>query len=473
VLQGVDSHGLLADRYRLDRRSHTAASGLALWRATDEVLDRTVAVHLVAGLTKAQAAQITAAAARAGAVPDARWVRVLDVGSETVDRRQRVWVVSEWVDGGTLTALIRRDPLKPPVAAALITTCAQAVAAAQQAGARHGALHPDEVLLPADGEPRLTGLELHPTMRETLRPATGTAPREYDDTRGLGALLFAMLTGRWPLPGWTGLPAVSRGDGFHPRQQRGSVNREIDDVTARALQGHFATAEAFLKALSPLPVAPLVPPPEIAEEPRRGWLKRTAWWAVPPILVAAIGVTGWVTGRDLGRVPGADRTVSPTFPQPEHHRGGAGRLVWSTPPKLTSFDPDGDGGEDPGGVGLAVDDDPSTAWSTDIYHGGPLFGGLKPGVGLLLDLGRAKQVTAARLLLSAAGADIQIRAGNTPPNQADDLALVGSGDNSPQQTRVALTRPTTARYWLLWITSLPRSGSDDYSLGVDEIALLR
>ena len=70
----------LDDRYCLveDLRS---SSGATLWRATDEVLGRPVAVRIVTGQTRAQYKAITAAVTRAGQVPDARWVRVLDVGS--------------------------------------------------------------------------------------------------------------------------------------------------------------------------------------------------------------------------------------------------------------------------------------------------------------------------------------------------------------------------------------------------------
>ncbi len=468
-MQDVEAGALLGGRYRLDRHSHIGRSGLLLWRATDEILERPVAVHLLEGLTKAQAKELTAAAARAGAVPEARWVRVLDVGTEDVERRQRVWIINEWVDGQSLTALLRREPLKPAVATELITSCAEAVVAAEAAGARHGALHPDEVLLPVDGAARLTGLELH----HALAVATGRDEPGYDDTRGLGALLFAAVTGRWPLPGWSGLPAVSRGDGYHPRQQRGSVGRDLDDITARALLGQFPDASALATALATLPSQPPLPPVEDVDEPRYRAVRRAAWWVVPPVLVTAIGIAGWVTGRDLGQVPGADRTSASTFRQPSHHshRGG-NRLVWSTPPGITSFDPAGDGSEDPGGVGLAIDDDPTTAWTTDTYHGSRNFGGLKPGVGLLLDLGRPKRVSAARLLLSAAGADIELRAGDAPPQQASDLAVVGTAAGAAQSSRLTLKAPTTARYWLLWITSLPKTGSDDYSLGVDEIALL-
>lgn len=465
----VETGNLLGGRYRLDRRSHTGASGLELWRATDEILDRRVAVHLVSGLTKAQAKELTDAAARAGGVPDARWVRVLDVGVDAVDRRQTVWIVNEWVDGQSLTSLIRRDPLKGPVATELLLDCALAVDAANQAGAHHGSLHPDEVLITAEGTPRLTGLELH----RALAAATGSSTREYDDTRGLGGLLFAMVTGRWPLPGWTGLPPASRGDGFHPRQQRGSVGRELDEITARALQGGYGSAGSLAKALGALPTAPLIAPVDDHDKPRLVRSRRIAWWVVPPVLITALGIGAWIAGRDLGRVPGADRQAVSANPPAKHGHSGGNQLVWKKPPSVTSFDPDGDGAEDPGGVGLAVDNDPTTGWSTDIYHGSADFGGLKPGVGLLIDLGRAKQVTGARLLMSEPGADVQLRAGDAPPAEASDMPLVADSNNTAASSRLALKEPTRARYWLLWITKLPASGSGDFSVSVNEIDLLR
>jgi hypothetical protein len=462
VPQPVEAGRVLDGRYRLDEHHHTAGDR-QLWQATDEVLGRRVAVHLVAGRTRSDAKLFAAAASRAGSVPDARWVRVLDVGTEPAGRRVDVWIVSEWIDGQPLTTLLRREPLKDTIAVHLVATCAQAVAAAQRSGARHGSLHPDEVLLQGDGSPRLTGLETH----LALTPDDG-----YDDVLGLGALLFAAVTGHWPLAGWNGLPAVTRGDGCHPRQQRFAVSKAVDEVAARALEGSYPDADAVARALAALPSAPLVASTDDNPSLRRDRLRRAAWWIVPPVLVAAIGLTAWSAGSDLGKVPGEDRTVAPSFPQPHSHGGGATRLVWKTPPAITSFDPEGNGIEDPGGVGLAVDDDPSTSWTTDDYHGSPRFGGLKDGVGLLIDLGRAKRVTAARVLLSLPGGSFQLRAGDERPGQASDLPVVTTSTDSPASVTLQLSSAVTARYWLVWITSLPRSSPGRYSLGISEIALL-
>ncbi|HVT21412.1 MAG TPA: hypothetical protein VHE57_08505 [Mycobacteriales bacterium] len=459
---GLGAGDLLDDRYRLDRLSHTAGDR-ELWRATDQVLDRGVAVHLLAARSRTDARAIAAAAGRAGGVPDARWVRVLDVGSVPAGRKVTVWIVHEWVDGQPLTALLRREPLREPVATYLVANCAQAVAAAQQAGTRHGRLHPDEVLIPADGYPRLTGLEIHRAQ---------SADEGYDDVRGLGALLFAALTGRWPLRGWHGLPAVQRGDGVHPRTQRRSVGRALDEVTARALDGGYADAAQFARALARLPQTPLGATGDEADSYRRERIRQIAWWVVPPVLVAGVGVAAWTAGSRLGRVPGADRVAASNFAQPRDRDTTGTRLVWSAPPSLTSFDPEGNGIEDPGGVGLAVDDDPSTAWTTDTYRGSPQFGGLKKGVGLLVDLGRPKTVAAARLLLSTSGADFELRAGDNPPAQPDDLLPVASRAASPASVTMRFDHAVRARYWLMWITSLPRSGNDTYSLAVAELALL-
>src|SRR5262249_40016611 len=69
-------------------------------------------------------------------------------------------------------------------------------------------------------------------------------------------------------------------------------------------------------------------------------------------------------------------------------------------------------GEDSSPVRLAIDASQATSWHTQWYATAR-FGNLKPGTGLLLDMGKDVTVTSVRVLLgSASGADLQLRAGD-------------------------------------------------------------
>ena len=469
--------GLLIDeRYRLDqvRAQHQPRPGVqaVLWRAADTALDRPVAILLVTGLDQRSHKALAAMAAQASQVSDSRFVRVLDVGrldDGSGSRRAAVptWIATEWVDAPSLATAVRGDPLPPTVATEVVRQCAEALDAAQQSGCGHGRLHPDQVLLPVGGVPRITGLGLAAALEEEDDPT--------DDVRALGGVLYAALTGRWPLPGWTGLPVIDprSAQATRPRLIRAGIGRELDETTHRMLTGGYPDLAACRRALAALPSRPLDRAPEPTPEPGPSALRRWAWRILPPLLVAAVGATGWAVGSELGRVPNAARQHQAAVPPAKASAPGTGkaRLVWHQAPAIGGFDPEGDGQENDDEAGLAVDRDRSTAWTTDLYHADSHLGGLKSGVGLLLDLGRARSVRVAELALSAAGSDLEIRAGDQAPSQAADLPLVARRADAPQRTKVVLDSPVKARYWLVWFTNLPPDAGG-FRVGVVDVALL-
>jgi hypothetical protein len=137
----------------------------------------------------------------------------------------------------------------------------------------------------------------------------------------------------------------------------------------------------------------------------------------------------------------------------------------------SSFDPPpGDGSEEQSQTGKAIDGDPSTAWFTENYTRAD-FGGLKKGVGLLLDAGTALAPTRVQVTFTAPGATYEIRAADTAGPTRDSFPVEGTGDASRSATTtVAISNRTPHRYWLLWLTRLPRA-TGGYRAGVASITV--
>jgi hypothetical protein len=71
------------------------------------------------------------------------------------------------------------------------------------------------------------------------RPPTSPTDPAALDAAGIGAVLYAALTARWPLEAATALPAAPYVDGHlcSPRQVRAGVPADLDDIACRALAG--------------------------------------------------------------------------------------------------------------------------------------------------------------------------------------------------------------------------------------------
>jgi O-antigen/teichoic acid export membrane protein len=198
------------------------------------------------------------------------------------------------------------------------------------------------------------------------------------------------------------------------------------------------------------------------------------------VLVAATGV-GWIlthprTGAHAtasAQAPAS--TQSPASAQPSTPASAPPSALVTVralkPVSASSFDPYGDGqGENSHLAPLAIDASTATAWHTDWYTTAR-FGNLKPGTGLLLDMGRKVTITAVRLWLgSAHGADLQLRAGDTT-SVLKDLVPVARAANAGDQVGLQLTRPVHARYVLIWLTKLPPDNSGTFQASVFNVKL--
>jgi hypothetical protein len=118
------------------------------------------------------------------------------------------------------------------------------------------------------------------------------------------------------------------------------------------------------------------------------------------------------------------------------------------------YDPEGDGEpENNGDVPQSYDNDPSTAWSTLEYRGAPTFGNLKDGVGIMYDLGSDQKVAGVTLTTTTPGIKVDVRTGEDPNGPLDSYA-VGASGTVDGTSDLTFDKPATARYVLVWVTSL-------------------
>jgi len=137
---------------------------------------------------------------------------------------------------------------------------------------------------------------------------------------------------------------------------------------------------------------------------------------------------------------------------------------------VAAFGPAGTAdGDNPQLAAQAVAGNPAAPWYSQWYAT-PEFGNLKNGTGLLLDMGHPVTVSSVQLsLTSPSGADIQLRAGNSPVQP--DLQQVASASDAGGTVPFHLAAPVRARYLLIWFTKLPPDNAGTYQARVYKIAV--
>lgn len=212
---------VLAGRYRLVDLLSESGSG-RFWRAHDLVLERPVAMHVLAE-DDDRAQPLLDAASCSAQVLDARILRVLDA-----DHRDGLcYVVNEWGTGISLDILVRQTgPLGPRRSAWLTADVAGAIGRAHAAGVAHGRLNPENVLIDRYGAVRLIGLCVDAALHGI------TERDEATDRADLAGLLYCALTATWPGPSTSAVAAapVAHGEVLSPRRVRAGVPRPLDQL---------------------------------------------------------------------------------------------------------------------------------------------------------------------------------------------------------------------------------------------------
>ncbi len=292
-----------------------------VYKARQGKLKRLVALKMILTGEHAAAQDLARFQAEAEAVARLHHPNIVQV-YEVGQHAGQPYLALELCPGGTLDRKLAGTPLPAEEAARLVQAVARAMYAAHQAGVVHRDLKPQNVLLAADGQPKVTDFGLAKKLDEqTAHTQTGAilgtpsymAPEQAAgmgkdvgppaDVYALGAVLYECLTGRPPFKAATHLDTlwqVSHDEPVPPRQLQHKVPRDLETVCLKCLHKEpgrryasaLELAEDLRRFLAGEPIhARPVGPAERAVK----WVRRrpaVAGLAAALVLVAAAGFAG-------------------------------------------------------------------------------------------------------------------------------------------------------------------------------------
>lgn len=471
---------ILAERYQLEQHINSDRAGRQIWYGVDVILRRpvTLVIRYPGGPAATQMLQTAVEASR---IVHPNLVGVYDA----IDEQSRAYVVREWVDGASLRDHVATEPFDTERAIAVAHAVTAAVTAVHSTGMSHGNIHPGTVLIGRDGRVVLSDAR-----------ADGATSGE-EDVRAVGALLYYALTGYWPHAEATGphdLPDAPRdtaGSLASPRQIRAGIPDHLDALSMDLLDRRLAVppAEVLTGEFARLDAAPAEPyyhdsdiGPVRLTEPERALpvqSSRKIVLGVGALVVIAVlglfvGLRVLTADPDSGGPPGGTGapTGTPTAPadaSPTPIPLTADQVRIVDPPPGTRSELDG--------VEALVDGDLGTDWRSDTYFDGLQV--VKPGLGILIDLGEARRVASVKVELANGGAVASLRTGDTDPGATSE------GDEQIHETYTTVGEfpregstlvfsgfdsEASYQYLLVWFTELAPTG-EDYRVEVLQVTV--
>ena len=488
---------MLSGRYRLE--SKLGSGGMStVYLARDETLERWVAAKVLHREISDQPDQLERFRREARAVAQVSHpnvVAVIDAGEDG----GRPYIVFEYVDGETLKQRIDHAGKLPlDEAAAYAIEVGRGLGAAHQRRLVHRDVKPQNVLIDAEGRAKVTdfgiareleqdgltktGRVLGTTDYVSPEQAMGQPVDARSDIYSLGVLLYEMLTGEVPFEAETLVGVAMK-----------HVNEKLPDVQRKRPEVSAALAAVVERATH--------------KKPEKRYPDMSAMLAdleaALEVEVARAGGSHGQATTVLDSVPRRERRVINTrtvsiagvllvlagvaaaliiaavFNDDKSDGGGGGGGGGApTGEEVTltdaeDFDPEGTSGEHPDEVGLAIDGNPTTSWSTETYTAGPVVADSgKSGVGLIVSAEEPVEASSLSISTTNDGWAADVYAADSgPPSTIDEWGEpVGSITDAAADQEIALTPTGPARYYLIWFTTLADE-PDGGRVEVKEVAL--
>ncbi|MEM6471695.1 MAG: serine/threonine-protein kinase [Planctomycetota bacterium] len=305
---------LKVDGFEIDGVLGRGGMGV-VYRAKQSSLGRQVALKMILNpAASAESLERFEREARAVAeLNDPRFVQIHEFGIQS----ERPFMALELVEGGSLEAARRGEPLPERRAAELVEDVARAMQKAHDIGLVHRDLKPHNLLLDAEGRPKIADFGLVKRLDQSDSERTedgrvmGTvsymSPEQSrgepdigpaSDIHALGAILYCLLTGRPPYLGATRhdtIDQVRNHEPIVPSQLRPGISRDLETVCLKCLQKEpskrYATATDLADDLKRwLEGHPIIARPIGSFERSYRWVKRNPLGAAVIGLAAAIAI---------------------------------------------------------------------------------------------------------------------------------------------------------------------------------------
>ena len=293
-----------------------------VYKARQTSLNRTVAIKMILAGQLAREADVKRFHAEAEAAANLQHPNIVAI-HEVGDQEGQHYFSMDYVEGKNLAEVVREGPLPVRKAALYVQTIAEAIHYAHQRGTLHRDLKPQNVLIDAANQPRITDFGLAKQLeRDSGLTRTGAVlgspaymPPEQatgrhaqvgpqSDVYSIGAILYELLTGRAPFHAETLVATLAKvvdEPPVPPAKLNARVPRDLEVICLKCLEKaperRYHSARELAEELERfLNHQPILAKPASPLRTVWSWSLRHPWIVTAAATVVILGLVGFAYG---------------------------------------------------------------------------------------------------------------------------------------------------------------------------------